>query len=268
MLKISDYIDKRVAYRSQLSFKSEGSDPFKMVIKPFPEEMNSMSNYFNEFLIRNKIELELEDVNLTKQFNSCTILLYHTLVDYKQSSQMGWHCDSKFSLSGKFMENSNGQLINTPVVISTIGKGRYLKWRKRYTILKQTGRLSWDCDKANVVKMLQEEGHICILNPLDETPHFESGSKRIIQFQHGDIKINPNDISIAFVFRVSPHECLCRLENNRVALSPAIVAEINEKDKVSKVKQIHRTELYMTFDKEIYHEKLTNHFKSLFKKNK
>ena len=134
--------------------------------------------------------------------------------------------------------------------------------------MKQIGRLSWGCDTANVVKILQEEGHICILNPLDETPHLETGSKRQIHFQHGDTKISPNDKSVAFVFRVSPHECLCTIENNHVALSPAIIAEIHEKEKVSKVKQIHRTELYRTFDKELYHEKLTNHFNSMFKKYK
>ena len=121
---LDDNMVRRVAYRSQLSFKSEGSDPFKLIIKPFSTEMNNMATYFHSFLIRNRIQLELEDVNLNSQFNSCTVLLYHTLLDIKEESKMGWHCDSKFSLSGKFMENSNGQKFNTPVLIFTIGKSR------------------------------------------------------------------------------------------------------------------------------------------------
>jgi len=37
--KIDDTVIKRVAYRSQTSFTSEGSDPLKLVVKPFPNDM-------------------------------------------------------------------------------------------------------------------------------------------------------------------------------------------------------------------------------------
>ena len=37
--KIDDTVIKRVAYRSQTSFTSEGSDPLELVVKPFPNDM-------------------------------------------------------------------------------------------------------------------------------------------------------------------------------------------------------------------------------------
>ena len=45
---------QRVAYRSHTSIRSEGSDPLKLIIKPFPNEMAEMAQFFNKFLIVNK----------------------------------------------------------------------------------------------------------------------------------------------------------------------------------------------------------------------
>ena len=120
--KIDDNITKRVAYRSQTSFTSEGSDPLKLVVKPFPDDMIFMSEFFSNFLIANQKQLNLEDVDLSNKFNSCTLLIYHSLDGIKKQSSMGWHCDSKYSVSGKFITKRNGQMYNTPVLIFTIGK--------------------------------------------------------------------------------------------------------------------------------------------------
>ena len=83
-------------------------------------------------LIANRDELQLSDVELDKSFNSCTVLLYHELSDYKNESSMGWHCDSKYSLDGKFIDKMNGQVYNTALVIFLIGSGSLLKWRKKF----------------------------------------------------------------------------------------------------------------------------------------
>ena len=113
----SDHIIRRVAYRSMLTTSSEGSDPMKLTIKPFSPEIEEMSKIIYNFLKENINGLQLNSADLSYPFNSCTVLLYHTLLDVKKESSMGWHCDSKYSLGGKFKENSNGQTYNTVVVI-------------------------------------------------------------------------------------------------------------------------------------------------------
>ena len=128
------------------------------------------------------------------------------------------------------------------------------------------GRKSWTCDKDNIEKMLQEEGHICVINPLDEMPHLDVTSGSEIHFQHGDTKIGKNDVSVAFVFRVSPHECLCNITNNHVVLSPEMVAEVHERNKVAKVKQSDRIKLYEQFDIALYHREIISRFNSIINK--
>ena len=124
---------QHVAYRSQLTISSEGSDPRKLIINPFSNEIEVMSKYIHEFLNKNVNNFQLQMADLSQPFNSCTILLYHTLLDVKKESSMGWYCDSKYSLSVKSKENSNGQAHNTVVVIFTVGSDRYVQWIMRTT---------------------------------------------------------------------------------------------------------------------------------------
>ena len=51
---INDQLVTRVAYRSNTSFTSEGSNPLKLIIKPFTTELMLMSNHFYNFLNNNK----------------------------------------------------------------------------------------------------------------------------------------------------------------------------------------------------------------------
>ena len=99
---------ERVAYRSNVSIRSEGSDPYKLIIKPFPQAMEDMASYIYNLIVENKSELDLHDVDISNHFNSCTVLLYHALTGYKPASSMGWHCDNKFSINGNFSQISNG----------------------------------------------------------------------------------------------------------------------------------------------------------------
>ena len=46
----TESIVKRVAYRSQFNIRSEGTDPYKLIVKPFPQEMVLMSRYFWKFM--------------------------------------------------------------------------------------------------------------------------------------------------------------------------------------------------------------------------
>ena len=253
---------KRVAYRSHISFKSEGSDPFKLVIKPFDERMTSIARYFHNFLKINKTHLELDKVDLSSMFNSCTVLMYHSLLDIKKESSMGWHCDNKFSLNGNFSNVVNGQTINTPVVIFTIGSSRYLHWRRRYTEIQTNGRKSWKVEADSIQSMLLQEGYMCVINPNDEKPHYDVVSDKEIHFQHGNTKTIADDISVAFVFRVSPHTCVCDMKTNRVILPHDVLSCLSRKEKSGRVKQTDRIKLYEEFDIERYHITLKEHFDS------
>ena len=255
----------RVAYKSNVSFKIEGSDPYKLIIKPFPCEMEDMANYIYRFISTNKDELELNNVDLSNEFNSCTILLYHAIPGIKKESSMGWHCDNKFSLKGNFSQQRNGQLYNTPAVIFTIGMDRVLKWRRRVTIIKHNGYKSWQTDGNVCEHMLLKQGHICVINPCDEEPHYDANIKEEVHFQHGNVKVTGNNTSIAFVFRVSPHICNCNIKNNTVILPDSIRKDIEKKEETAKVKQSHRIELYKLFDKNTYHTLIKERFKAILK---
>ena len=80
-------------------------------------------------------------------------------------SSMGWHCDSKFSIKGKFLEKMNGQVYNTPVVIFSAGKSRYLKWRRRFVQKNINGRNEFVIESKSLEQMLLTEGSVCIINP-------------------------------------------------------------------------------------------------------
>ena len=177
---------------------------------------------------------------------------------------MGWHCDSRFSVLGNFSAKLNGQMYNTPVVIFTIGKSRLLKWRKRFTIRNPNGHGSFEIEKGFEMEMLLQEGNFLILNPKDEEPHYDVTSKKMIHFQHRDTKINDNDISIAFIFRVSPHSCICSCTDNTVQLPIDIMQKIKEKESKSEINQNKRNTKYEEFDEFLYHKKLNLHFEHNF----
>jgi len=82
-----------------------------------------------------------------------------------------------------------------------------------------------------------------------------------VHFQHGDTKVIGNDISIGFVFRVSPHSCVCSKHDNRVILPENLINKIQSKEKGNKVNQEERNKLYKKFDKFQYHQLLKCHFK-------
>ena len=113
--------------------------------------------------------------------------------------------------------------------------------------------------------MLIEDGNICIINPKDEEHHIELSTKRMIHFQHGETKVTNNDISIAFVFRVSPHECVCNMDDNKVILPPKIQQSISGKEVSGIVNQEKRNLKYQSIDIDTYHKVIKKHFEANFK---
>ena len=254
----------RIAYRCNSSIPSEGSDPLKLVVKPFSSDMECLSDYFYNLLKIRMDDLQLYDCDLSKPFNSCTVLLYHSIKGYKKQSSMGWHCDSKYSISGKFLEKSNGQAFNTPVVIFTVGARRFLYWRRRWKQRSEKGYNRWAIDKNSIQFMTLDDASVCIINPMDERCHLNPITGLEEQLQHGNTKIKGDDISVCLVFRVSPHICICDKKTNRVILPSDLITDTEKKERNSKVNYTNRQQLYMNFDKDQYHNTLKCHFYNYF----
>ena len=120
------------------------------------------------------------------------------------------------SLLGIFSVKSNGQSINTPVVIFTLCGSRVLHWRKRISCKNAKGNRNWQVDEMPIQKLVFEEGDLCIINPIDEKSHKDVVTNQEIHFQHGKTKVKGDNISIAMVFKVSPHICKCDIKSNKI----------------------------------------------------
>ena len=110
--------------------------------------------------------------------------------------------------------------------------------------------------------MLLEEGSLCLINPRDEEPHKDELFESNIHYQHGNVKVTGTDVSVAFVFRVSPHTCKCNIRSNRVILQESAMNEIVEKGKDSKIRntQDDRKIEYKAIDIKKYHNDIKSHF--------
>ena len=117
-----------------------------------------------------------------------------------------------------------------------------------------------EIETGSLEEMLLEAGNICIVNPKNEEPHIDVSTKKMVHFQHGDTKVVGDDISVAFVFRVTPHIYSCNIQDNRVMLPEELLKYIREKELNSKVDQSKRNEKYDEFDKVEYHKVLKAHF--------
>jgi len=139
-------------------------------------------------------------LDLSHEFNSCTILPYCKVNDIKAESSMGWHTDSKYDKNHKFSESKNSQVQNAPVVIVSYGTHRGLHWRR--VVLTKDGRKE---DKSwNKMIMLMSETSYMLLYPLDEgVPRQFKHRHGAYWYQYGKVKIeDPESFSVAFVFRV------------------------------------------------------------------
>ena len=128
--------------------------------------MEMLTDHVMKVISSNRDDLNLDCVNLNERFNSCMILLYYTKMCKNTSSNMGFHCDSKYSKSSRFLKSSNTQLENMPVVIFTIGFSRLLHWRKRYLSENNKGHCVWTYDNNLLDSMLLEHRHYVLFIPM------------------------------------------------------------------------------------------------------
>ena len=200
----------RPAYGYTKGRQVEGTDSRRIIVIPFCSEMNSMANYVVSLLQCDAVDLGVSNLDLSCDFNSCVVLLYYCIKGVKMQSSLGMHIDVKYSNHGVFLHNRNTQKENTPAVIITIGKSRYLKWKEIYygNDNKRKDDSSW------IFKMLLEEGIIFILHPNNECPHLDELFNRKVKLEHGNVNIGKDDCSVAFVFRVVPNYLQFVKENN------------------------------------------------------
>ena len=115
-----------------------------------------------------------------------------------------------------------------------------------------------------MMEMMLYEGSFCLVNPKDEEPHIEEGCEHDVHLQHGKVKLKDDSVSVAFVFRVSPHTCICNLETNHVILEEDALVAIRKKELTSSVKDKHRQKLYKQLKRKVYHKELNKKFTKVF----
>ena len=80
---------------------------------------------------------------------------------------MGWHTDSKHSLAGNYLPNSNSQSINTPVLIFSVGSTRELGIRRRLTTVSPKGFRCWETEEVSTKTIVLEQGSLFLIHPDD-----------------------------------------------------------------------------------------------------
>ena len=140
-------------------------------------------------LSQNSTLLELDNLNLTHDFDSCTILSYFSHKDVKVASKMGFHCDNTYSINGVYSKCANSQVENTPVVIVSFGESRTLHFEKMELTPTNTPSTKWSKNSNFVQKIVMNPNSIIVLNPADEKPHCISGSDVVVKYRHGNVLV-------------------------------------------------------------------------------
>lgn len=84
--------------------------------------MEYIASELNTLLVPNKTFINIEDVDMSKKFNHCSIIIYCADYDTKESSSLSIHCDCVYPINNaRFVTSLNEQVINIPVVIYSLG---------------------------------------------------------------------------------------------------------------------------------------------------
>ena len=248
---------KRATYGYCNGLNSLGTDPAKYITKPFDSDMIGMSLYLQAYLKLNVDAFNFNDLDLSRIFNSCTVLIYNCGDDLKKDANMGWHTDVKYNNSGNFIKNINSQVENTPTVIVSLGDERLLNWRRRVKVKNDKGNWVWQIDSSWSGTMSMTRKSIVVLHPLDEKPHKMGDGQTIINYQHGNVKVTGDKCSMVLVYRVVNEYCWYALVNNYM-----INCNLkNEKNYNRNV--MARASLYFKFNNAKYHNLVVEQFKKV-----
>ena len=192
------YVKNNIVSRTTYGYKSSvGTDPAKYITKPFDTDMHIMSKYVMSIIRKLYTEASTKVLDLTHEFNSCTVLTYFGDKTIKKQSKMAWHCDTKYNSNGHYI--NKGQVINTPVVIITYGHDHILNWRR---VINSNNKWVRDQTFHNIPMILNDEAFM-LLHPFDEIPHKSSHSNDYLRYEHGNVQLPHNDgMSVSLVLRV------------------------------------------------------------------
>ena len=143
------------------------------------------------------------NLDISHEFDSCVILSYYSGDNLKKKSTMGFHCDNTYNRRGKYMECSNSQIENTPIVIVSFGETRVLNFERLYSNKSSKGKHEWLKDESFHKSMVMDENNIVIINSSDEKPHKLLHSDKTCKYRHGNVCVQgENKMSFSLVFRV------------------------------------------------------------------
>ena len=195
----------RYIYGYSRGNSSVGTDPKKIVTKPFLYYLNSLTSAVHALLMNRVKELNLKGLDLSVCFNHCTSLLYFAEKTLKPASTMPYHCDVTYNHKGQYVDSANEQVENTPTVIISLGDNRFLNWQLQICLVNQkTGRLKWyNVCKTDFMKTINlEDKTILIINTLDERPFIDSETRCFMRYQHGNVTVKHSSFSCGLVLRV------------------------------------------------------------------
>ena len=193
---------ERYTYGSGTGTSTVGIDPNNFVTREMNEDMKLMCVELKELLTKNKSYFKLDDANLDLPFNHCTVLLYYAGDSLKKHARMGKHSDCVYSVqNGCYVKKDNSQVQNTPTVIYSLGDTRSLHWTRRKRIATSNGRHVWECDQDFKSEYPLSTDSVTIVNTLDEDPEYTSLDGSKYQYQHGDVNVSKDQLSVGIVFR-------------------------------------------------------------------
>ena len=159
--------------------------------------------------------MNLTSVNLSLEFNHCTVLIYYAGEHLKKKSSLGYHTDCVYSASnGKYVPKLNSQVENTPALIYSLGNTRTLKRKSRHISKSSTGRSIWKNDKDRTQTFCLGSDTVTIINPLDENPLSVNNIQRKSQYLHGGVSVTGENFSVGLVFRVVKSTCVYNQDND------------------------------------------------------
>ena len=129
--------------------------------------------------------------------------------------------------------------------------------------MKENDRKNYEVSPGFQAQSVLKSGSICIPNPRDEMPHDDIQHDCKVHYQHGNVKITKDEKSIGFVFRVSPHVCMCNVETNKVVFPGATIQSIMLKESKGTVNITQRQIQYDMLDVNTYHDKIIAKFNNM-----
>ena len=173
--------------------------------RPMPDELKELGIKLMKIVQESDELKRIESKNMRNYSNisflvpnHCSVLIYYGLDGYKDASTLSFHCDNTYTCSGKFSVKKNTQTEDTPTITLTMGSDRVIHYQRRYS---NGGK--WEIDATFSHSETLKHGTIGIVHPDDERPFKMNidGKIRNCQYQHGNIRISRNKLSVALVFR-------------------------------------------------------------------